>query len=181
MYLRLYEAMSVQITLERGQCVWRDGRPVRRQQKIDLLPGLFVRRVEFANAQAHEGRLDARNDPTCLCDEHLSFTAWTFGVLLRERGNSNHFTMTSFAAEPTEEAALEHLRVEAVGFSSAMLARHGDTRGVNDVGFNAVKREPARQPEAVMTGFEGYGDALDRSPILLRLRSPLVHQLQQCP
>src|SRR5262245_7896620 len=35
-----------------------------------------------------------------------------------------------------------------------MLARHRHTRGVNDVGLNAARLEPACQPEAVTAGLE---------------------------
>jgi hypothetical protein len=44
-----------------------------------------------------------------------------------------------------------------------MLARDGDARRVNDMSFDAVSPEPARQPEAIAAGFEGDGNARDRA------------------
>src|SRR5262245_40694518 len=44
-----------------------------------------------------------------------------------------------------------------------MLARHRHTRGVNDVGLNAARLEPACQPEAVTARREGNDNAFDPS------------------
>jgi len=50
------------------------------------------------------------------------------------------------AAQPAEKSAFEQLGVETVGLRSPVIARHRDTRGVNDVGLNAARLEPACQP-----------------------------------
>ena len=51
---------------------------------------------------------------------------------------------------------------------------------MNDVGLDAARSEPARQPEAVPAGLEGHRDAFDLVPCLLRFHSPSIEQLQQC-
>jgi hypothetical protein len=61
-----------------------------------------------------------------------------------------------------------------------MLARHRYTRGVNDVGLDAARLEPACQPEAVTAGLEGDYNALDPASCFLRFLPPSMQQLQQC-
>src|SRR6516225_4229285 len=61
-----------------------------------------------------------------------------------------------------------------------MLARHRYTRCVNDIGLDAARLEPARQPEAVTASLEGDRSALDPASCLLRFLSPSMQQLQQC-
>jgi hypothetical protein len=65
-----------------------------------------------------------------------------------------------------------------------MLARHGNTRRVDHIGFDALSPQPPRQPKAVPAGFVGHGDPIDP-----RLRedaarpgcfvAPAIQQLQQ--
>ncbi len=67
----------------------------------------------------------------------------------------------------------------SIGLRPAVFARHGDARRMNDVGLNAPRGEPARQPEAVVSGLEGDGDTRDPVAFLLGLRPPAAQQLQQ--
>jgi hypothetical protein len=87
--------------------------------------------------------------------------------------HSHHLAMPPLAAEPAEERTLEQLRVERVGLGAAMLARHGNARGMDDVRLHALREEPACQPEAVVAGLEGYRHATDLVTFLLGLRPPL--------
>ena len=64
-------------------------------------------------------------------------------------------------------------------FARLMLARHGDARRVNDVGFDAMRPQPARQPEAIAAGLEGDGHARDRAAGPGRLALPAPQQLEQ--
>src|SRR5262245_24200589 len=57
-----------------------------------------------------------------------------------------------------------------------MLARHGHTRGVNDVGLNAARLEPACQPEPVTAGLEGNDNAFDPASCFLRFLPPSMQQ-----
>jgi hypothetical protein len=61
-----------------------------------------------------------------------------------------------------------------------MLARHRDARRMNDVGLDALRAEPARQPEAVVSGLERNRDACDPVTFLYGLRTPPAQQVQQC-
>jgi hypothetical protein len=56
------------------------------------------------------------------------------------------------AAQPAEKRALQQLGVEPVRFGPPVFARDGDAGGMNDIGLNATRPQPARQPEAVATG-----------------------------
>jgi len=60
------------------------------------------------------------------------------------------------------------------------LARYGYARCVDDVGLDAARLEPARQPEAVTAGLEGDYNAFDTTPCFLRFLPPSIQQLQQC-
>ena len=73
--------------------------------------------------------------------------------------------------------AFEHLGVETIGLGSPMLARHRHTRGVNDVGLDAARLEPACQPEAVTAGLEGNDNAFDPASCFLRFLPPAMQQL----
>src|SRR5208283_2894177 len=61
-----------------------------------------------------------------------------------------------------------------------VLARYGDARCVDDVGLNAARAQPARQPEAVTASLEGDYNAFDTAPCFLRFLPPSMQQLQQC-
>jgi hypothetical protein len=86
----------------------------------------------------------------------------------------------TLAAQPAEKGAFEQLGVETIGLGAPMLARHRHTRGVNDVGFDAVPLEPACQPEAVTAGLEGDCNTFDTAACFLRFLPPPIQQLQQC-
>src|SRR2546430_4640541 len=78
----------------------------------------------------------------------------------------------TLAAQPAEKGAFEQLGVETVSLGAPMLARHRHTRCVNDVGLDAARLEPARQPEAVTASLEGDCNALDPASCFLCFLSP---------
>jgi hypothetical protein len=88
--------------------------------------------------------------------------------------------MSALTAQPTEKAALEKPRVEPIGLRPAVFARHRDARRMNDMGLDALRSEPARQPEAVVSSLERNGDAGDPVPLLFGLPTPATQQLEQC-
>ena len=51
---------------------------------------------------------------------------------------------------------------------------------MNDVSLDALRGEPARQPEAVVSGLERDSDPCDPVALLLGLRPPAIQQVQQC-
>ena len=83
------------------------------------------------------------------------------GILILYRRDLDHLAVITLAAQPAEKGAFEQLRVETVSLGAPMLARHRHTRCVNDVGLDAARLEPARQPEAVTASLEGDCNALD--------------------
>src|SRR5215467_15275943 len=95
-------------------------------------------------------------------------------------GIATNLAVITLAAQPAEKSTFEQLGVETVGLRSPMLARHRHTRGVNDVGLNAARLEPACQPEAVTAGLEGNDNAFDPASCFLRFLPPSMQQPQQC-
>ena len=71
------------------------------------------------------------------------------------------------------------MSVEPVGFGAPVLARHGNARGMNDMGLDTACPQPAGEPEAVPTGLEGDGNAVDLVTRLLRLCAPPIEQLYE--
>jgi hypothetical protein len=51
---------------------------------------------------------------------------------------------------------------------------------MNDMGLDALRSEPARQPEAVVSSLERNGDAGDPMALLFSLPTPATQQLEQC-
>ena len=86
------------------------------------------------------------------------------GILILHRRDLDHLAVITLAAQPAEKGAFEQLRVETVSLGAPMLARHRHTRCVNDVGLEAARLEPARQPEAVTASLEGDCNALILRP-----------------
>ena len=122
------------------------------------------------------------DDPSrCRSDHGLCSytTGWgtTLGVLLRGGRDRAHLAVVPLAAEPTEEGAFEVLGVEAVGLGAPVLPRHRHARGMNDMGLDTARSQPAGQPEAVPTGLEGHRNTIDLVPGLLRLCSPSLEQI----
>src|ERR1700732_3272660 len=60
-----------------------------------------------------------------------------------------------------------------------MLARYGDTRGMEHMPLHPMRTKPARQPEAVSTGFEGQCNPRDLAAGLDRLVAPAMQQAKQ--
>jgi hypothetical protein len=69
------------------------------------------------------------------------------------------------------------LGIEPVGLGPPVLARHRHACGMNDVGLDTARSQPACQPEAVPTSLERDGNAVNLVPCLLRFRSPSLEQL----
>jgi hypothetical protein len=60
-----------------------------------------------------------------------------------------------------------------------MFARYGDTRGMDHMRLHPTPPKPARQPEAVTTGFEGQCNPRDLAAGLDRLIPPAMQQDKQ--
>ena len=99
------------------------------------------------------------------------------GILLREGWDRTHFAVVALAAQPTQKGALEQLRVKPVSLGTPVLTRHGNARGMNDVGLDAARPQPTGEPKSVPAGLEGDGNTGDLVTCLLCLCSPLLEQL----
>src|SRR5580692_97558 len=60
-----------------------------------------------------------------------------------------------------------------------MFARYGDTRGMDHMRLHPTRPQPARQPEAVPTSFEGQCNPRDLAAGLDRLVAPAMQQAKQ--
>src|ERR1700724_1308403 len=60
-----------------------------------------------------------------------------------------------------------------------MFPRYGDTRGMDHMRLHPARPQPARQPEAVPTSFEGQCNPRDLAAGLDRLVTPAVQQAKQ--
>src|SRR4051794_2656298 len=60
-----------------------------------------------------------------------------------------------------------------------MFARYGDTRGMDHMRLHPMRTKPARQPEAVSTGFEGQCNPRDLAAGLDRLVAPAMQHAKQ--
>jgi hypothetical protein len=134
---------------------------------------------EVANAQPGQSGLYPVDDARAFPHQALALAVRPLGVLFGDRRHAHHTAMASFATQPPQEAALQQLGVEPVGFRPAMLPRHRDTRGMDHMRLNATRLEPARQPEAVAAGFKGQRNPRDRAAGLDCLIPPAMQHGKQ--
>ncbi len=87
--------------------------------------------------------------------------------------------MAPFPTQPPQETPLQQLGVEPIGLRSTMFPRYRDTRRMDHVRLYLARLKPARQPEAVATGFEGQCNPRDRAAGLDCLVAPAMQQGKQ--
>ena len=145
---------------------------LRRAHVFQALRRLLELRIEVADAEPHQGRLDAVDDGGVLANEGLALAVGALGILLREGGDGGHLAMVPLAAQPAKKDAFQALGVEAVGLGAPVLPRHCHACRMDDVGLDAVRPQPAGQPEAVPAALEGDRNTVDLVPGLLGLLSP---------
>jgi CubicO group peptidase (beta-lactamase class C family) len=85
-----------------------------------------VNRIEAADAEPRQGRLDAVDDRGVLANKGLPFPVGALRILLREGADSGHLAVVPLAAQPAEKGALELLGIETAGGSfNAVLRDYG--------------------------------------------------------
>ena len=173
------ELLARKVALQLGERVGRNGLTLGRAQLFEALRRLLELGIEVANAKARQCRLDAVDDGGLLANEGFALAMGTLAILLHEGRDGGHLAVVSLAAQPAQKGALELLGVESIGLGAPVLARHRHARGMNDMGLDTARSQPAGQPEAVPAGLEGNGDAGDLVPCLLRLGSPALEQLEE--
>src|SRR5262249_39431187 len=165
------------VALQFGERVGRNGLALGRAQLFEALRRLLKLGIEVANAEARQRGLDAVDDRGLLANEGLALAVGAFVILLREGRDGSHLAVVPLAAQPAQKGALELLGVEPVGLGAPVLPRNRHARGMNDMGLDTARSQPAGQPETVAAGLEGNGDPGDLVPCLLRLCSPALEQL----
>src|SRR5205807_540122 len=133
---------------------------------------------EAANAKTGEIGPHSVHDARALLDKAFALAARPSRVLIVDRGDCSHAAVVRLSAQPAKEGALEQFGIEAIRFRPSMLTRDGDARRVNDMGFDLVGTQPARQPESIATGLEGDNDALDGGSGLHRFFPPAMQKLK---
>src|SRR5580693_2150930 len=118
--------------------VWRERNPLRRTQCGEAFRRFAQRRFEVSNTEACQTTLHPVHDARALTNEALTLTVRALRILLRQRWNRCHVTVIWFATQPTDEDAFERSSVEPIRFRTAMLARYGYARWMNDVGFDVT-------------------------------------------
>src|SRR5438132_442973 len=86
--------------------------------------------------------------------------------LTSSKGDSNrwhtrHAAMAPFSTQPPQESPLQQFGVEPIGLCPAVFPRNCHTRRMDHVRLYPARREPARQPEAVATGFKNQCNPRD--------------------
>src|SRR5262249_47643200 len=143
---------ALHVAPQLSQRVRRDRLALGRSPTVKAPGGPFSFWVEFAGAPSNQRCLYLVCQPTLVPGTALPLAAGALGILVFKWGDRAHLAVIPLAAQPAEKSTFEQLGVETVGLRSPMLARHRHTRGVNDVGLNAARLEPACQPEAVTAG-----------------------------
>src|SRR5882757_7722979 len=174
------EPSAFHVATQLSQCVGRDRLTLRRAQTVEALGGPFQLGIEAADAEPNQRRLHSVDDTASLSDEAVTLAVGSLGIFVLYCRDRDHLAVITLAAQPAEKAAFEQLGIETISLGAPMLARHRYTRCVNDVGLDAARLEPARQPEAVTASLEGDCNALDPASCFFRFLSPSMQQLQQC-
>src|SRR3954464_4923662 len=158
---------------------WAAGGPVRRTHHLHALRRVAEARLEAPDAETDQRAFDPVHEPGALADQGLPLAARALGILLVQGRDGRHAAVGGLPAQPAEKRALKQLGVEPVRFGPPVFARHGNAGWMNDIGLNATRPQPARQPEAVATGLISDGDARDGTPRLGGFVLPAAEQAKQ--
>src|SRR4029077_3432912 len=112
-------------------------------------------------------------------DQTLACARGALGIPALYCRDCDHLAVITFAAQPTEKRAFEQLGVETVGLGAAVFTRYRYARCVDDIGFDAARFEPTRQPETVPAGLEGNCNTFNLVSRFLRFLTPAIEKLQQ--
>src|ERR1700739_1687416 len=143
-----------------------------RTQIFEALGGLLHFGIEAADAEPAQRCFHPVDDPSLLSDKTLALAVGSLGILVLNCRNCDHLAVIPFAAQPTKKSAFEQLGVETVGLGAPVFTRYRYARCVDDMGLDAARPEPARQPETISAGLEGNCDAFDLASCFLRFLSP---------
>src|ERR1700756_1730036 len=149
----------------RKRVLWQR-RAFRRAYIFERFRNLAHGRPQRANAEAGKYRLDLVGNPRLLSDQILALTVRSPRVLLLDRPDHHHAPMALFAPQPTEKEGHQKFRIETIGLRAPLFARHRDAGGMDDVGLNIARPQPAREPEPIAASLIGDDDTPDIAPSL---------------
>ena len=136
-------------------------------------------RLEIADAQSRHGALDAVDDSGAFAHQRLALTARPPVVFCLERRDRRHCAVAAFTPQPAQKGAFQQIDIQPVCLCPPVLARHRHARCMNDISLDAVRSQPAREPEAVPPGFVGDRDTRNRPTRLGCFVPPALQQAQQ--
>jgi hypothetical protein len=87
--------------------------------------------------------------------------------------------MAALTAQPAQKGAFQQIDIQPVGLRPPMLARHLHAGGMDDIGLDAARLQPAGEPEAVPPGFVGNRDPVNRPTALNCFVPSALQQAQQ--
>ena len=118
------------------------------------------------------------HDPRLLGDQILALAVRPAGVLFLSGWNRCHAAMALLPAQPANKGAHQQFGVEAIGLRAPVFARYRHARRMDDIGLDLLPPQPARQPEAVASGFVSDDDALNRVPGSAGFVAPAMQELE---
>ena len=65
-------------------------------------------------------------------------------AILLDRRDRHHAAMARLAAQPAEKDAHQEFGIETIGLRAPVFARHRDAGGMDDIGLNIARPQPAR-------------------------------------
>src|SRR5246500_3078282 len=162
----------------RKRVLWQR-RAFRRAYIFERFRNLAHGRPQRANAEAGKYRLQLVGNPRLFSDQILALAVRSPRVLLLDRRDRYHAAMARLAAQPAEKDAHQKFRIETISFRAPVFARHRDAGGMDDIGLNIARPQPAREPKPVAASLKGNDDTLDVAPSLAGFMAPTMQELQQ--
>src|SRR5215467_4097265 len=103
------ELLALNVALQFGKRVGRNGLALRCAQLCQTLRRLLELGIEAANAEPRQGRLDAVDDRGVLANEGLALAVGALGIFLCSGRDGRHLAVLALAAQPAQKGALELL------------------------------------------------------------------------
>src|SRR6516162_1159583 len=145
---------------------------LRRAQIFKPPGGLLQLGIEAADTEPDQRCFHSVDNPSLFFDAALTLAVGPLGIFVLARRDRHHLAVITLAAQPAEKGAFEQLGVEPVGLGASVLARYGYARCVNNVGLNAARPQPTRQPETIPASLEGNCNAFDLASCFLGFLAP---------
>src|SRR4029453_7766534 len=97
----------------------------------------------------------AIEDASLLANQAVALAVGSFGIFILDGRDRHRLAVITLAPQPAQKGTLQELGIEPVGLGAPVFPRHRNARCMNDVGLDATRSEPPRQPEAISAGLEG--------------------------